>query len=85
MDFAVEFLAIGTLAKKGLRRVWVRGVKWIGAKASGQRLIKRGATFTADPRPFQGNDNKGGTRGQLVGWPVQVQVANFAVTVGAGN
>ena len=34
---------------------------------------------------FGVNDSKGGTRGQLTGGTVRVQVANFVWAVGAGN
>src|SRR6267154_5820165 len=52
-NFEIGLLAIGFRAKEDLGTVWVRGGKWIGWKAGGERLIKRSATFTADPRPFR--------------------------------
>src|SRR5229473_1631382 len=46
-------LAVGLSAKEDLWTVRVRGAKWISGKAGGQRLTKRSATFTGDPRPFR--------------------------------
>ena len=52
-NFEIGLLAVGFRAKEDLGTVWVRGGKRIGWKAGGERLIKRSATFTADPRPFR--------------------------------
>ena len=75
-NFEIGLLAVGFLAKEDLRPVWVRGAKWIGWKAGGHRLIRLSAAFTDDLDLFGVNDSNGGTRGQLTGGTVEVQVVS---------